>query len=129
MDRSDSEDRPPPPVPEITYNETRLDALKRQNILYTETEPAFDRITRLATDLLGVPTALINFVGEDRQWFKSKVGFEERETGLDVSFCVYTIERDGPMVVENAAEDERFASNPYVREEGLRFYAGLPLEV
>jgi PAS domain S-box-containing protein len=130
MDRSDSASRPgPPSVPGVAYDETRLGALERQNILYTEPEPAFDRITRLATDLLGVPVALVNFVGDDRQWFKSTVGLDETETGLDVSFCVYTIEQEGPMVVENAAEDERFASNPYVREKGLRFYAGVPLEV
>jgi PAS domain S-box-containing protein len=130
MDRSDSSSRPDPPsIPEVVHDEERLRALEQQDILYTEPEPAFDRITRLAIDLLGVPVALVNFVGDDRQWFKSKAGFDETETGLDVSFCVYTIEEQGPTVIENAAEDERFASNPYVKERGLRFYAGVPLEV
>ena len=106
----------------------RLGALRRHAILDTPEEDAFDRFTRLSADLFEAPIALLNFVGADRQWFKSEVGFGQRETDLDVSFCIYTIEEEGPMVVENAADDPRFAENPLVAgEPGVRFYAGVPL--
>jgi PAS domain S-box-containing protein len=116
-------------VPEVIRDEARLRALREQEILDTEPEPAFDRIVRLATDLLDAPIGLLNFVGADRQFFKSKIGFAEREIGLDVSFCVHTIDERAPMVVEDAAADERFADNPYVAEGTIRFYAGVPVEV
>jgi PAS domain S-box-containing protein len=106
---------------------SRLEALRRYDILDTEPEEAFDRLTRLAAHLFDVPVAIVNFVTGDRQWFKSAVGTNERETGLDVSFCVHAVGDDDVMVVEDLAEDERFVDNPYVTEEGFRFYAGAPL--
>lgn len=117
----------PDSVLEAVRDEQRLGALRKQNILDTEPEPAFDRITRLAADILDTESAIVNFVSEDRQWFKSAVGFEEKETGLEDAFCVYTIEEGERMVVEDAAEDDRFKNNPYVTEQGVRFYAGVPL--
>jgi len=117
----------PSSVSEVVRDDGRLEALSKQNILDTDPEPAFDRITRLAGHLLDVPTSIINFVAEDRQWFKSAVGFDEKEISLDISFCVYTLEKGEVLVVEDLAKDERFKNNPLVTEQGVRFYAGAPL--
>lgn len=117
----------PDSVAEAIRDEERLAALRQQHILDTEPEPAFDRITRLAADILDTESAIVNFVGKDRQWFKSAVGFEAKETGLEDSFCLHTIEEEERMVVEDAAEDDRFTNNPIVTEQGVRFYAGVPL--
>ena len=115
-------------VPDVIRDPRRLRALDKQGILDTESEPAFDRIARLATELVGGESALVNFVDADRQYFKSAVGFDKEETGLDAAFCVHTIEQGKTGVVEDATEDERFTGNPYVTDEGVRFYAGVPLE-
>jgi PAS domain S-box-containing protein len=111
----------------LIHDEERLHALRRYDILDTASEPAFDRITRLAAHLFDAPVALVNFVEADRQWFKSTVGLDEEETGLDVSFCVHTIEKGDVITVEDLSEDERFAENPHVTDRGFRFYAGAPL--
>ena len=111
----------------LIHDEERLQALRRYDILDTAPEPAFDRITRLAAHLIDAPAALVNFVDRDRQWFKSAVGFDDGQTGLDVSFCVHTIEEGSVVAVEDLSEDERFADNPYVTDHGFRFYAGAPL--
>lgn len=103
--------------------------LEKWGLLGTEPEPAFDRVTRLAVDLLGVESAGVNFAGTDRQWFKSAIGLDETETGLENSFCAYTIEQAERMVVEDAVDDDRFKDNPYVVGQGVRFYAGIPLAV
>ena len=116
-----------PSVSRYIADEARLQALRHYQILDTEPEPAYDRVTRLAAHLFDASTAIINLLEDDRQWFKSTVGFDEKETGLDVSFCVYTVEKGDVFVVEDLAEDERFADNPYVAEHGVRFYAGAPL--
>ncbi len=54
--------------------ETRLKTLRSLNILDTPAEERFDRLTRLAKRMFGVPIALVSLVDEDRQWFKSCVG-------------------------------------------------------
>jgi PAS domain S-box-containing protein len=115
------------PIRTSVTDAQRLEALRRYDILDTEPESAFDRIAALAAHLFDAPVSIINFVAEDRQWFKSTVGFDEQETGLDVSFCVYTVANEAPFVVEDLAADDRFADNPYVVEDGIRFYAGAPL--
>jgi PAS domain S-box-containing protein len=105
----------------------RLQVLFDLNILDTAPEDRFDRITRMAARLFGVPIALVSLIDADRQWFKSRVGVAFVETDRAHSFCAHTILQDGLMVVEDAVSDERFADSPFVTEAGARFYAGHPL--
>src|SRR5262249_20669435 len=106
----------------------RLAALRALGILDTPPEERFDRITRLAKRLFGVPIALISLVDAQRQWFKSCQGLGIRQTARDISFCGHAILGQGPLVVPDALLDERFADNPLVLEEPrIRFYAGQPL--
>ena len=90
----------------------RLAALRRYGILDTPEAEAFDRITDLVARLLDVPIALVTFVDEDRQWFKSCVGMEQRETPREVAFCDVNIRDAGVMVVEDATDDPRFFGQP-----------------
>lgn len=106
----------------------RLKALHALEILDTPPEAAFDRITRLARDIFGVPMATISLVDKDRQWFKSRIGIEAQETPRSISFCARTILGHDVMVVPDAVADARFAASPLVCEDpGIRFYAGAPL--
>lgn len=105
-------------------------ALYRYDVLDTPPEHAFDHIAELAAHLLDAPIALVSLIDRDRQWFKACVGLSERETGLDASFCVYAIQTEGPTIVPDATSDARFADTPLVTgEPGIRFYAGVPLEI
>ena len=97
-------------------------------ILDTPPEERFDRVTRMARRLFGVPIALISLVDENRQWFKSCFGLDVSETERRISFCGHAILLDGALVIEDALQDERFADNPLVTgEPHIRFYAGQPL--
>ena len=117
-----------PPVPQ---NEAaRLAALRSLKILDTPPEQRFDRITRFAKDLFGVPIALVSLVDHERQWFKSRAGLDAIETPRAVSFCGHAILWADVFVVEDATRDERFRDNPLVTGPPFfQFYAGAPLNV
>lgn len=106
----------------------RLDALRRYQILDTEREPAFDRITKLAARIFKVPIALAGFIDEDRHWFKSCYGVDLRQVEHRVSFCVHALDVERVLVIPDATKDERFADNPLVTGDAhIRFYAGAPV--
>ncbi len=111
--------------------QARLQALAQYQVLGTEPEPAFDRLTSLAARLFQVPVVLISLVGESRQWLKSHHGFAACETARDISFCSHAIllpPGAGVFVVPDTTLDARFADNPLVTDgPQVRFYAGAPL--
>ncbi|MDO6687275.1 MULTISPECIES: sensor domain-containing diguanylate cyclase [unclassified Agarivorans] len=116
-------------APSTPVNEdSRLKSLKELDILDTQPEERFDRITRMAKRLFDVPIALVSLVDENRQWFKSCFGVDASETPRDISFCGHAILGDETFQIEDALSDPRFADNPLVTGyPHIRFYAGHPL--
>ena len=109
--------------------ERRLKALAEYRILGTEPESCYDDITQIAARTCNVPISLMTLVDKDRQWFKSKVGFQTSETRRDWSFCTHAIKENVPLIVNDAFLDERFVNNPLVTgDPKIRFYAGFPLK-
>ena len=117
--------------PETPENESeRLHALRTLQILDTTHEERFDRVTRMAKRIFGVSISLVSLIDQDRQWFKSKQGFEATEMPRDISFCGHAINQDGLFIVPNASKDKRFFDNPLVTSApNIRFYAGYPLKI
>ncbi|KHT40866.1 sensor domain-containing diguanylate cyclase [Vibrio sinaloensis] len=108
--------------------EQRIADLQGLNILDTEPEERFDRVTRLAKRLLDVPIAVVSLVDSNRQWFKSCLGLDATETPRSISFCGHAILGDEPFIIPDAKQDTRFMGNPLVENEPhIRFYAGIPL--
>jgi PAS domain S-box-containing protein len=113
----------------IPSNENlRRAALYDYNVLDTLPEAEFDDLTQIASQICGVPIALISLIDEDRQWFKSKVGLDATQTPRDVAFCAHAILDDRILIVPDAYQDDRFRDNPLTTgEPNVRFYAGAPL--
>jgi len=84
-----------------------------------------------------VPLVFVSLVDQNRQWFKSVQWHtlacpRVNETGREVSFCGHAIQNSPGeiFVIPNALKDDRFADNPLVTGDlGIRFYAGVPLDV
>jgi diguanylate cyclase (GGDEF)-like protein len=117
--------------PDIPQNEAeRLHALRALQILDSSHEERFDRVTRLARRLFGVPISLVSLIDEDRQWFKSAQGLDVSETSREVSFCGHAINQTGLFIVPDVLDDERFHDNPLVTHApNIRFYAGYVLKI
>lgn len=114
----------------IPANEAdRLKVLQDLQILDTEAEIELDQLTKLAAQICNVPIALISLIDKERQWFKSNVGFNEKETSRDIAFSAHAlINPDKIMEVEDTQDDPRFEDNPLVvNDPKIRFYAGAPI--
>ena len=117
-------------VPTITNDEsTRINVLKRYQLLDTATETCFDEITQLAAKLLDAPVALISLVDTDRVWFKSKFGTDLSEMDRRPGLCASAILSEGFYEIQDAAKHPETLDNPLVTGAfGLRFYAAYPLQ-
>ena len=110
----------------------RLGALRRPGLLDSDVDPAFDRIARLAAQVLNAPVALVSLVDADRQFFKSCLGLPEpwasqRGTPLSHSFCQHAVASREPLIVDDAREHAVLRDNPAIRDMGVVAYAGIPL--
>ena len=119
-----------PKAPLHPYEKERIQFLHQLNILDTPAEPALDRIAQKLAQKLSTPIALISLVDEERQWFKSCLGLDVKQTPRNQSFCAFTILHKEPLVIADATKDPRTADNELVTgPPGIRAYAGYPLVV
>ena len=109
----------------------RLAELRRQLILDSSAEQAYDDITKLLSESLDVPIALIIFMDADRNWSKSSVGFPLPAVPVEISFCESFFKSDKDViVVPDTLESEQFRQHPLVTgEPHVRFYASARLVV
>ncbi len=117
----------------ILDDPARLSALQRSALLDTPVEERFERITRLASAVLGVPVALVSLVDDHRQFFKSQHGLPEpwasrRETPLSHSFCQHVVSQAAPFIVSDAREHPLVRDNLAIRDLGVVAYAGIPIQ-
>jgi sigma-B regulation protein RsbU (phosphoserine phosphatase) len=119
-------------VIELMGDRKRLAALRQLDVLDTPAERSFDRLTHLATRVLGVPAAVVDFVDESRQFLKSAIGLPEpiascREIPLAWGFCPFALALQGPVAVDDVRADPEWADNEVVQRFGARAYLGVPL--
>lgn len=117
------------PIPLPKNEDMRLEALESYQIFDTESEKEFDDIASLASTICQAPIALITFIDEKRQSFKSHHGTDMTDNQRELSFCTHAIaSSDDIMIVPDATQDTRFTHNPAVTGSAkITFYAGVPL--
>ncbi|MFJ6526909.1 GAF domain-containing protein [Streptomyces longwoodensis] len=101
-------------------------------------EPALDAFADRVAELTGAPYAMVNFIGEQGQFFaglhvgpyaaarggKPELG---RHLPRDYGYCPHVVVRRRALVLDDVADFPRFAGNPIVDEYGVRSYLGAPL--
>ncbi len=125
---------PPAIGPQATRADpARLAAVHATGLLDSEVEEVFDRLTRIAVRILGVPASFISLVDADRDFYKSACGFgEPLATAREMSgptFCHYTVLRTDPLVIPDTAADPLYRDMPTVMSLGVAAYVGVPLVI
>ena len=89
----------------------------------------FDDISAMVAATLHAPVAQVTLLESIRSWFVSSHGFPADESPTEISFCAHALVGDRePLIVLDAALDERFVDNPFVIEPpNVRFYVGHPI--
>jgi CheY-like chemotaxis protein len=105
----------------------RLERVTDLRILNTSPEPVFDDLVHLAALICDTPIAVIDFVDEQRVWFKAKIGLQVDEIPREQSFSAHAILQSEVLIVPDTLSDERFTKSLLVTEIGIRFYVGIPL--
>ncbi|WP_339756361.1 GAF domain-containing sensor histidine kinase [Algoriphagus aquimarinus] len=106
----------------------QLSGIEAYHILDTEPSEQFDNLTQLALKICKADAAFVSFADNDRQWFKSKVGFDYSEVPLATSICKYLIDEKLPFLnIPDLSLDNTFKEYLAFVEYGVRFYVGFPL--
>ncbi|MBB5710584.1 putative bifunctional diguanylate cyclase/phosphodiesterase [Sphingomonas xinjiangensis] len=106
--------------------EARLDALYRLSLLDTSSSESFDRITRMASQIFGLPIAAISLTDRDRQWFKSRVGIDHRSIPREKAPCGEVAETSSVLLIPDLHACPNYGDS-LLAEQGVRYYAGAPL--
>ncbi len=106
--------------------DARLVALRQLGLLDTAPTEAFDRITRMASQLFALPLAAVSLTDSDRQWFKSRVGVDQSFIPRDKAPCAQVAESSRSLMVPDLLLDPCYCDSP-LASAGVRFYAGAPL--
>jgi two-component system, NarL family, sensor histidine kinase UhpB len=117
---------------DVLQEPARLDALRRLALANLEPEEPFDRLTRLAASLCSAPTALLTFVDQGFEHFKSAQGLRPplaglRRVSLDYSLSRFVLATQEALVVRDARHHPVLGSSPPVTDLGVVACAAVPL--
>lgn len=112
-------------------NLDRLRALDSTGAMDGPLRPDLDELTQAAASALHTPISLVTLIDDHRQFFVSAVGMdgfpEEREDGLDYSYCKHVVVAGDIVVIKDSLDDPRVVDNPATLERGIRAYLGVPI--
>ncbi|MEL7343555.1 MAG: EAL domain-containing protein [Pseudomonadota bacterium] len=107
----------------------RLEALYRYQIIDSDDEEAFDRITRIAKDALGVKMTAIALIDQDRHWFKSIAGATRADLARRHDLCTQTVLDPEPTIVPDTFDDPLFRDDMQAQDApDIRAYLGVPVQ-
>jgi len=119
--------------PKIICAPERLESL-RQLRLKEQPQETFNRLTRIATKMLGAPVSLVSMVESDHQFFVGETGMDidkdnigQYSTPLSLSFCQHVVAYREPFVVNDSRTHPLVSDNGAVELLHVIAYAGIPI--
>ena len=108
----------------------RLSALLELGLLDTGPEEDYDALAVAVAQACDCPIGSVSLVDATRQWFKAAHGLALSELPRENSFCAHAILGSSLFVIADTLADVRFCDNPFaLAPDGIRFYAGMPLQL
>lgn len=110
------------------YETLRLERVAELCSRDDQKDDVFEKIIAITSEYFNVPIALISIVDEQEQWFKARIGIEEKSTPRGVSFCAHSLLDRELLEILDAKKDDRFKDNPMVTGlPHISYYASAPL--
>ncbi len=116
----------------ILLSVERTMVMRDLNMLSSDQETLYDKITVLVSDIIGAPVSLVSMVASNYQFFKSHHGLPEpwksrRQTPLSHSFCQHVVAKNEPLIVSDAREVDFLKNNLAIPDLNVIGYLGIPL--
>ena len=89
---------------------------------------SLDRLVQEAKSHFGADAAWVSLIDGDRQFYVANTAPAGRGAPTELVTCRYTVEGDGPLIIENILQDDRTKDSPVNDLGQLRFYAGAPIQ-
>lgn len=116
-------------VPGVFNESVRQRALSALDIVNREPEERFDRITKLAAQLLHTKSAAVILILDEHVILKSRYGMDAIDQTDTNAIGAFVLRTPKMLEVYDASQDTRFNENPLVKgARHIRFYAGNPVE-
>lgn len=115
------------------HDESRLKEIARLDLISDEVDEILNELAQKAADEFDLPMGMVSIVLDEAQITAGAHGVEGwiAETGgipNEWSFCSNSVTSGKPFVVEDATKHPKTKDNPLVSNDGIRCYAGVPLE-
>lgn len=115
----------------------RLEEIARLDLFRPEVDALLHDFAERASATAAQPAALVTIVLTDAQYFAAMFGLssnqwqvQTRSTPIELSFCRYVVEDRAPFVVPDTLLHPRTKDVlPVVKDDGVRCYLGVPLEL
>jgi len=104
--------------------ESRLEALDAYDVDELPIEESFDRLTDLIASHFDAAVAFIGLIERDEEDFLACTGADWDSLTREDTICTHSMLQEDVMVVEDIAEDKRFAENKQLHDLGIVSYAG-----
>src|SRR5690349_12003050 len=104
---------------DLLRDSARLAAVRATHLPGTPPEEAFDRLTRLASHLLGAPISLLSLIDGERQWIKSVLGVDSGAVPgfipVERSICGRVAGSGEPLCIADVAQDPAVPADAAMR--------------
>lgn len=112
----------------LSDGQARLESLRRMLTLGAPGETDYQRVTRIAQRLFGVPISYVSVLDGQSQYLMSPLGMAPITVPCEDSLCQHVIDTRARVVCEDASADPRFAGAHAVKgPPHVRFYVGQPI--